>query len=605
MMILWCMTRSHSAKSGPTTNCCSICQTGLPWFSKRIRFPPFANFGTVNSRIVIYQLFPRLFSNTRETSVFNGSLSENGCGKFNHLDIKVLEAIADLGCTHIWLTGILRHSTKTDYSYAGLENSPPDIVKGTAGSPYAVQDYFDVDPDLAQSVPNRMIEFMDLVDRIHQIGLKVIIDFIPNHVARNYHSLLLPDGCTDLGEKDDKTVWFSAHNNFYYFPGQELTIGAYHEFPARATGNDVFHANPGIHDWYETVKLNYGYDYAERKGSYYPIPATWIQMTRILEYWADKGIDGFRCDMAGMVPVEFWEYSIPEIKKLKPEVKFIAEIYEPARYREFTERGMFDYLYDKCGMYDTLRQVIQGQTGTYGISAAWQSLEGLDDRMLRFLENHDEQRIASPQFAGDAMMGLPGMAVCSMLHRGPIMIYNGQEVGEAAPGVTGFSGDDGRTSIFDYTSMPELLKWFNGGLCDGKRLQEWQIDLRKAYCDLLHLAKLPILAEGGFYDLTWANQDRPESGSVYSFLKHGNDAKGTLIWLVAVTFDQTLKNCRIRIPVHALEYLGLTEVARVTGTSIQPNTGNTSNYLMAQMTNAGIEMDFNRSGYSIVEFMLP
>ena len=222
-----------------------------------------------NKKTIIYQLMPRWFTNCNEHCVQGGTISQNGVGKFNDIDGKKLRSIKSLGATHVWYTGIIEQATATDYSRYGITPCNPHVVKGIAGSPYAIRDYYDVSPDLAQDIGNRMAEFEALVERTHRAGLKVIIDFVPNHVARQYHSDVKPDGVRDLGEGDNDGMFFDPNNNFYYITGQEFAprdvdlgsgADAYREFPARATGNDCYTATPGRDDWYETVKLNYGID---------------------------------------------------------------------------------------------------------------------------------------------------------------------------------------------------------------------------------------------------------------------------------------------------------------------------------------------------------
>ena len=362
--------------------------------------------------MIIYQVLTRLFGNNETLLVPNGTKEQNGCGKMSDFTLKALEEIRSLGATHIWYTGIIEHATQTDYTSYGISPDHPDVVKGKAGSAYAIKDYYDVDPDLAEKVPARMKEFQNLVARSHKAGLKVIIDFVPNHVARQYHSDVCPEGTDDLGVGDDTNVPFSNQNNFYYLSGEALHLdnikqgSSYSEFPAKATGNDVFCAWPGCNDWYETVKLNYGIDVcAGRVGHFSPVPDTWHKMLNILLFWAEKGINGFRCDMAEMVPVEFWEWVIPQVKVAFPDILFIAEVYNPAEYRNYIHRGHFDYLYDKVGLYDTLKAVAQGSASAQSITSCWQQTDDIRMNMLNFLENHDEQRIASDFFVGDARKG--------------------------------------------------------------------------------------------------------------------------------------------------------------------------------------------------------
>ena len=413
-----------------------------------------------SKKMVIYQVFTRLFGNRTWNNVNGGTLAQNGCGKMNDFTDRALKEIRQLGATHIWYTGIIAHATQTDYTAYGIPKNHPAVVKGKAGSPYAIRDYYDVDPDLATDVAHRMKEFEDLVKRSHRNKLEVIIDFVPNHVAREYHSIAAPEGVEDLGASDDKSVAFRPENNFYYIPGTQLAggvdlwdaeQGAYVENPARATGNNRFDAYPNVNDWYETVKLNYGVDYVGNTGCHFsPIPDTWKKMRDILLFWASKGIDGFRCDMAEMVPCEFWGWAIPQVKEKFPELIFIAEVYNPAEYRNYIFNGKFDYLYDKVGLYDTLRGVVCGYTSATAITGCWQAVNDIQGHMLNFLENHDEQRIASDFFAGDARKALPALVVSACMNTNPMMVYFGQELGERGMDCEGFSGQDGRTTIFDY-----------------------------------------------------------------------------------------------------------------------------------------------------------
>ena len=456
-------------------------------------------------KMIIYQVFPRWFGNTNTKPVRNGSLEENGVGKFSDFTPLALSKIKELGTTHIWYTGVIEHATQTDYTAYHIQKDHRAVVKGKAGSPYAIKDYYDIDPDLADHVENRMEEFEALVARTHDAGMKVIIDFVPNHVARQYHSDAQYNFIEELGQNDNTSKAFDPNNNFYYIPGQPLTLPftnddeglGYSEFPAKATGNDRFDAFPNCNDWYETVKLNYGVDYLNGRSKHFdPIPNTWHKMLDILRFWASKQIDGFRCDMAEMVPVEFWEWAIPLVKKDYP-VIFIAEVYNPAEYRNYIFNGHFDYLYDKVGLYDTLRAVICGQAPASNIPACWQSLEGIQSHMLNFLENHDEQRLASDFFAKDPSAGISGLMVSALMNTNPMMIYSGQELGERGMDEEGFSGLDGRTTIFDYWSVSTLRNWKNGGKYDGSKLTEKQKQLRQQYAAILNIAKNePAITQG-------------------------------------------------------------------------------------------------------------
>ena len=445
---------------------------------------------------IIYQMFPRLFTNTTEKCVPNGTIAQNGVGKMNEITDKVLAGIKELGVTAVWYTGIIEHATKTDYTDKGIVPADnPHVVKGEAGSPYAIKDYYDVDPDLAVDVDNRMGEFEELVARTHDAGLEVIIDFVPNHTARCYHSDAAPAGIEDFGAHDDADMFFSPNNNYYYItrqlfaPSIDLGSGkkAYVEFPAKATGDDCFSAFPGVNNWYETVKLNYGRDPYNGTGHYNPIPDTWFKMLHILRFWASKGIDAFHCDMVFMVPLEFWQWAIPNVKDKYPRVKFIAEIYDVAMYRDFIFTGGFDYLYDKVNLYDTLRGIQCSNFSAATITNCWQSIEGIQPHMLNFLENHDEQRFGSKFYAGDPAKVIPSLVVSSMISTGPMMIYAGQELGEQATDAEGFSGYDGRTTIFDYWSVGTLRRWYNNGNPDGSLLTPRERWLRAKYSTILKL----------------------------------------------------------------------------------------------------------------------
>ena len=519
----------------------------------------------MNNKIIIYQVFTRLFGNSNTTRKENGTLAENGCGKMSFFDAATLRRIKKLGVTHVWYTGIIRHASKTDYSAYGIPRQHPAVVKGNAGSPYAITDYYDVDPDLADNIDDRMSEFERLVERSHKAGLKVIIDFVPNHVARQYKSVKKPEGVKDLGETDDTGMGFSPRNNFYYctdtpfepyFDLNDETGTPYSEFPAKATGNDHFDSHPGINDWYETVKLNYGIDYCDAGGRSYhfdPIPDTWQKMVDIIGFWAGKGIDGFRCDMAEMVPTEFWSWAIAKVKSAHPGILFIGEVYNPSLYRSFVACG-FDYLYDKVGMYDCLCGVMRGHCRASEITRQWQSVDDIKDNMLYFLENHDELRIASDFLAGDARRGVPAAIVSILMNKNPFMLYAGQEFGERGMDKEGFSGLDGRTTIFDYWTVQSLYH----GYVNRRKLTDGEKSLEKKYSMLLNLAnKEKAISDGLFFDLMYANQDGNlfNQSSLYAFLRKCSNE----VLLVVANFSQEEAECSVRLPHHAFEYLNLPE----------------------------------------------
>ncbi len=525
---------------------------------------------------ILYQIFTRLFGNDTTHCVPNGSIEENGCGKLAAFTPEALAAIKQLGVTHVWYTGIIEHATQTDYSHFGIRPDHKATVKGKAGSPYAIKDYYDVDPDLATSVPNRMKEFTQLVKRTHAAGLKMIIDFVPNHVARCYHSDAKPKSVVDLGEKDDTSVFFSPKNNFYYLPG--TTLGGevdwqdYVESPARATGNDRFDAYPTRNDWYETVKLNYGINYLEgERTDFYPFPSTWLKMRDILLFWAKKGVDGFRCDMAEMVPFQFWGWVIPIIKEKYPHIIFIAEVYNTWEYYNYVKHGKFDYLYDKVGLYDTLIGIIRHQQSATDITRCWQNLGELRSHMLHFMENHDEQRLASDFIVGDGRTAFPAMLVSATIDTCPTMVYFGQELGERGMDAEGFSGRDGRTTIFDYWSVDTIRRWRDGGTFSGRELNEGECDLQQRYAHLLHIARDErAICEGDFFDLMYANPHTEHFNPhrTYAFLRKHEDE----LLLVVANFDSTDKQVAVNIPIHAFDYFHLPVLQNVEATELLTGT---------------------------------
>ena len=511
---------------------------------------------------IIYQLFPRWFANYNETRKRDGSKEENGCGRFVDINERALKSLVDLGATHIWYTGVIRHAT------AACNN--PAITKGKAGSPYAITDYYDVDPDLAKNEAKRMQEFEALVARTHEAGLGVIIDFIPNHVSREYKSVCKPAGVEDLGENDHPEWAFSPLNNFYYIPGERFTMNkdlqGYDEYPAKVTGNDCFTSHPGENDWYETVKLNYGVFYqGGGEKQFFPIPSTWIKMRDILLFWASKGIDGVRVDMAEMVPVEFFEWAIAQVKKKYKKFFFIGECYDPSKYDAYLAAG-FDYLYDKVGMYDYLRGVTSKGWPTSGITNQW--MQHGDERlkhMLYFLENHDEQRIASGFFCGSGRCAEPAMIVAATLNQCPVMIYSGQELGERGMDMEGFSGINGRTTIFDYWGVKSLQAWANKGKFDGAKMSDAQKELREFYQRLLTLARdNKAIKNGRMYDITYAQGEGFDKQQHYAFLRH---IKGETL-LVVVNFHDREQAVKVRIPNDAFVYLGLEEKPKATATDL-------------------------------------
>lgn len=516
-------------------------------------------------KYVVYQVFTRLFGNTNTTNKPWGTIEENGVGKFNDFTEAALREIKDLGVTHIWYTGVPHHAVIGDYTEFGISNDDPDVVKGRAGSPYAVKDYYNVNPDLAVNVDNRLQEFEALVKRTHHAGLKVIIDIVPNHVARNYKSISKPEGVKDFGEEDDTSVVYKKDNNFYYNPNETFKVPEWknnysplgnethpledHQFPeqpAKWTGNGSRLSQPDMNDWYETVKVNYGIspnskkDFDELPEGFEDenyrthfefwkdknVPNSWVKFKDIALYWLDKGVDGFRYDMAEMVPVEFWSYMNSYIKMKNPEAFLLAEVYNPSLYRDYIKKGKMDYLYDKVQLYDTLKHVLQGYGKTDHIPPILDELKDIEHHMLHFLENHDEQRLASPDFAGDALKGKPAMVVSATSSTAPTMIYFGQEVGEDGSENAGF-GSPTRTSIFDYIGVPAHQRWTNNKQFDGGQLSSEEKILRNFYKRLLNFTIQSDALMGAYQDIHAFNRKNTENynDKLLSYARWSNNEK--------------------------------------------------------------------------------
>ena len=492
-----------------------------------------------SNKLIIYQMMFHLWGNTVTNPQKNGHSTTNGTTKFNDVSDKALEILHDKGFTHLYATGIIEHATKEDYTDYGCTLDHPSIVKGSCGSPFAIKDYYDVNPFLANNPENRLDEFNLMVDRIHLNELKIILDFVPNHLARNYQSDKKPEGVNDFGFNDRNDVDFSPQNNFYYLPGTQFivpgndeidsNIQAYVEIPAKASGNNVFSSQPTIHDWFETVKLNYGIDYHNNGHIHFdPIPDTWYKMLDVLTYWTNLGVDGFRCDMAEMVPVEFWAFVIPKIKKINPDVIFIAEIYQPSLYADYIYKGHFDYLYDKVGLYDSLRSLMEQNSlaHTSLITQVWQQESGqFSNKMLRFLENHDETRINSSGFAAQNIWSsIPAMMITATLHGGPFMIYFGQEFGEKANEIEGFNDADDRTTMFDFWRVDSHQRWFNHGKFNHDLLTNLETEIDHFYQQLFTFVKKSNAVQmGQFFDLQYVQRESYPSKYVYSYLRYLDD----------------------------------------------------------------------------------
>ena len=501
----------------------------------------------MQEKIIIYSALTRLWGNKQTTRIPHGSLAANGSGKMRDFTPEALAYIRSLGATHVWYIGLLEHATKTDYSDYGIRPDHPDTVKGAAGSPYAVKDYYDIDPDLSEDPHERQREFDALIERTHRAGLRVLMDFIPNHVARTYHSDACPTGVEDLGATDDVQRAFSPSNNFYYLPDQALTLplstesSPYRECPARATGNDCFSPYPSINDWYETVKLNYGVDYCGGSGLHAdPIPDTWVKMRDILCYWAGRGVDGFRCDMTELVPPAFWAWAIPSVREQYPQTLFLAEIYQPHRYGEYLRAG-FDYLYDKVGVYDFLIALGKGERNAADFTAVRDAVGGDQAAMCYFTENHDEQRLASDFVFSSARQGFLATVVAALSGGNPLLLYFGQELGEQGMDTEGFSGRDGRTTIFDYWSLDKLQR-LEAGHYTTAQLTAEEARLLSDYQRLATCYTDPIIISGAYYGL------RPEGegkAQVLAFVRSTSEG----LYLIMANFAPT--TAKVTLPLSA------------------------------------------------------
>lgn len=508
-------------------------------------------------KTLIYQLFLRQYTNTNANNTPNGTIEQNGCGKFNDINNAALQQLADLGITHVWYTGVLRHASTTHYPYQTLPSNA-NVVKGKAGSPYAICDYYDVCPDLAQDLDHRLDEWKELVDRTHKHGLKVIMDFVPNHVARQYHSDVRTD-IKNLGDGDDPSVPFALTNNFYYLPGTSFQSpvtnldAPYIEQPAKASGNDSFTPKPTLYDWYETVKLNYGKDFAEGVAHFDPKPDTWRKMREILLFWVATGVDGFRVDMAEMVPVEFWTWVIAQVVARHPHIKFIAETYDTKQYQSYLAAG-FNLLYDKVNFYDLTREVVCRRSPASTLTEIWRRTAPVRPKMLYFLENHDEQRFASNDFCADPWRAKPAYLLTTTMGRGAAMMYNGQEWGEKGMDAEGFSGHDGRTSIFDYWAPDTLRRNAQDLAFDGRAMTNDEKALRDWYAKINHIAtKYEAFDFGEFYDLMWINQHIwVDATRVYAYLRFYGQQR----FLIVLNFAEKSRRQNLIIPDDAWKLMG-------------------------------------------------
>ncbi|WP_100657490.1 alpha-amylase family protein [Alteromonas flava] len=589
---------------------------------------------SVQGKPVVYQVFPRLFGNTNTTNQPWGTIETNGVGKFSDFTDEALLGIKALGTTHLWYTGVPHHAVINDYTAYGISLDDPDVVKGRAGSPYAVKDYYNVNPDLADDPANRLAEFEALIARTHAHGMRVIIDIVPNHVARAYESLSAPEGIADFGANDDTSVEYARDNNFYYVVGEDFKVpaaegyqplggdphpladGAFTESPAKWTGNGARAAQPDANDWYETVKVNYGvrpdgtYDFPRLPEEYKALdytahyafwqdkslPDSWYKFHDIVHYWLDKGVDGFRYDMAEMVPVEFWSFLNSSIKMKNPNAFLLAEVYQPHLYRDYLHLGKMDYLYDKVEFYDSLKAVMQGHGDTQTLVETQERLADIEAHMLHFLENHDEQRIASPDFAGDSQKGKPALVVSALISRSPTMLYFGQDVGEDGSEETGF-GDPTRTTIFDYAGVPAHQRWMNGGKFDGGALSSAELELREFYIKVMRLSAEHPTMQGEYQSLHAANinQASDYDDKTLAFARWTDEKR----LLVISQFTEDSKAFLLNIPAELVSRWGLSAGEYPMQDHL---SGDDFTLVVAAEGNAQVQISLGALGSRVLEF---
>jgi len=381
-----------------------------------------------------------------------------GGGRFSSFDLPSLEYFKSIGVDVVWYTGVVRHSTGKPF------------VKGDPGSPYSISNYKDVNPYLADNEESRLDEFKSLIKRTHALGMKVLIDFIPNHVS--------PDNVDGIPVK------------------------GYCDY-----------------DWTDTVKIDYD------------DPRTVPMLSDILRYWAGLGVDGFRCDMVELVPVRAMSELISSTKAAYPSTTFIAEVYEMNSYGRYVDAG-FDLLYDKSGLYDSLRDILCNSLTARSITWNWQRLGPLQGNMLNFLENHDERRLASPAFAGCARKGYAATALAALFNSASIMVYFGQEVGESAS-----ESSDGRTSIFNWC-RPESVGRLHGEIHSFGSLLSAERETMAKYREILLAASSAPCRGGQNYDLCFMQGDGFDPDRHFAFVRF--DANRTALVVCNFSSDDAV-----------------------------------------------------------------
>ncbi len=400
--------------------------------------------------MLIYQVLPRLWGN----------------GHFSALDEASLKYLRSLGVTHVWFTGIPRHATDKPY------------VKGNPGSPYAIEDYHDVNLYLADDPGKRMEEFEALVARTRRAGMEVITDLVPNHVA--------PE-CRD----------FVTHPYYDY-------------------------------DWSDTLKIDWS------------VPSNREALLEIVLFWASKGVRGLRCDMVELVPAEVMQDLIADVKSVHPDFIFIAEIYGRDNYRRYIDEVGFDLLYDKSGLYDALCNICMHGGSVRAITRNWQGLGDMQPRMLNFLENHDERRMASAQMLGSPERAYAALGLAALFNSAPFMLYAGQELGENAA-----DGSDGRTSIFNFAEVP-ALRHLDTKLHTGKGLSREETSVLAKYRQTLKLSQSPEFLGSANYDLQYCNEASSwfDPDRHFAFLRY----RPGKAWLVVCNFSDSPASPSVYIP---------------------------------------------------------
>lgn len=398
-----------------------------------------------------------------------------GQGRFSSWDKTSLDYIRSLGADYLWLTGIPRHATGKDF------------VKGDPGSPYSISDWQDVNAYLADDPAKRMEEFKALVGRVHDAGLKLITDFVPNHVAKDY-----------IGPIPHHKYWDG--------------------------------------DWTDTLKVDWD------------APETFDIMAGVLRFWASMGVDGFRCDMVELVRADHLARLISMIRAEYPELVFVAEVYNKSNYHTYLDAG-FDLLYDKSGMYDTVAAICRRMIPARHITWCWQSIGDMQPRMLNFLENHDELRLASNIFLTSPTRAYAALGLSLLFNNAWFMLYFGQEVGEDAA-----ESENGRTSIFNW-SNPVHIGDLNACLHGEKQLSDEESAVLKRYTELLATAKLPAFASGATWDLCYCNEGSIgfDADRHFAFLRYDE----TESYLVVCNFSDYTADMQICFPHELAPYIPL------------------------------------------------